>query len=818
MRRVDRPPEGHSDQGSIAVVAALAAAVALAAATAPTRHRPDANELGVRRSATGTHLATRSVAFTFEPGTGKLRVTTDKSESEKTTRDLALSLVVDGDARPLTISRFETRATHKDSFGAALSLDAGEDHYGAVFDLRVEQPTEALIVALSVRPRAPPMQKHTFALRVDVPTGGKPAFASGTGEISDLSTVNGPMAVVDDEPRPIGVTSLAGPLELTLAADDGATPTLSATSAPANVDAEQPGPTDLRIVIGAAGSRVWGALHHSIGEPTARVAGVVTGTRERAQVFGLDSKGAMRVRVLTEQGGRFDVEVPSSVTQWYAALDPARTSAPILFPPGTGYDLRLDVSPGGELRVKVTDADTGLPLTARLVVHGVEGTLDPSFGPDYRASGAGPIIDALRGEVATPLPAGKYRVAATKGIEWSVDARTIEIVGGHSVAVDLTPRHVLKTPGVVGCDLHVHARPSFDTPVSPEDRVLSLVAAGVDFAIPSEHNLVGDYAPMLDALGLSKELAWIPGVEVTTYSPRLGHFGIFPFLPGPVPPFRHSSIGAVFNAAHRGDPSRVLQVNHPRLTTGIGYFELVGFEPNKAPPARMRTDFDTLEVYNGYDAPRPDRIDLVLRDWYALLNMGYRYAATGSSDSHRIQYQWAGYPRTLVDVGEAAAGETGLSIDGAAIVAAVKKGHSIITTGPVIELDAEGAHPGDELATAHEPIKVHVVVRAAPWVDVSSLEIVVGGRTVSTDDIASRPLTLGPEAGTPEEAAARTLRYDATLDVPVGPATTWLIVIARGERAMDDILPFMPVPPLAFTNPVWILRPGSPWPMPPRRR
>ena len=30
-------------------------------------------------------------------------------------------------------------------------------------------------------------------------------------------------------------------------------------------------------------------------------------------------------------------------------------------------------------------------------------------------------------------------------------------------------------PGVLGCDLHVHARPSFDAPVTAEDRVLSLV-------------------------------------------------------------------------------------------------------------------------------------------------------------------------------------------------------------------------------------------------------------------------------------------------------------------------------------------------------
>ncbi len=142
----------------------------------------------------------------------------------------------------------------------------------------------------------------------------------------------------------------------------------------------------------------------------------------------------------------------------------------------------------------IVDADSHAPLTARLLVHGISGTVDPSFGPDYRSSGAGPVIDALRGEVMTPLPSGHYRVAATKGIEWSVDAKTIDIAPGRTTDVELAPRHVVPTPGVLGCDLHVHARPSFDSPVAAEDRVLSLVAAGIDFAVPTEHNLVGDYS------------------------------------------------------------------------------------------------------------------------------------------------------------------------------------------------------------------------------------------------------------------------------------------------------------------------------------
>ena len=74
----------------------------------------------------------------------------------------------------------------------------------------------------------------------------------------------------------------------------------------------------------------------------------------------------------------------------------------------------LDVSPGGDLHVTIVDADTRKPLTARLLVHGIDGTVDPSFGPDYRASGAGPVIDALRGDVIDaaalrPLPRRRHQ-------------------------------------------------------------------------------------------------------------------------------------------------------------------------------------------------------------------------------------------------------------------------------------------------------------------------------------------------------------------------------------------------------------------------
>ena len=243
---------------------------------------------------------------------------------------------------------------------------------------------------------------------------------------------------------------------------------------------------------------------------------------------------------------------------------------------------------------------------------------------------------------------------------------------------------------------------------------------------------------------------------------------------------------------------------------------IIGFDP-KAPRAhvRSRVDFDGIEVYNGYESEQPERVDRVLQDYWGLLNYGWRYTATGSSDSHRIQFQWAGYPRTMVTVDPHATGNDDGKVDPLVVVANIKKGHATVTSGPIIEFELAGTGPGDEALTTDDPLHGHLRVRAAPWVDVSRIEVVVGGRVVQGFEVASRPTQLGPEAGTLEEAQARTVRFDRDIDVTVGPANGWVQVIVRGERRLDDVLPFMPVPPLAFTNPVYVVRhPEPPPPFP----
>ncbi len=771
-------------------------------------------------------LSTRNAEFELHPAASQITL---RSRDGAVSRDVDLTLVVDGTPRPFALARGGPRP-EADVFRATMPIPIGDSTVDAQLELRVDFERDAL----SVRVTAPPgadTAGHEFALRAELASDSQVVFVPGVGTIADRATVSGGALLVDTEPHPIAVASTMGPVMVDALAEEGLPPgePMRVSAASPSLPPEGERLAELHFLVADSSLVVWRELAELAGESTAPVHGRVTGTGERAIVVGRDAQGDPQVRALVSEGGTFALDVPTSVVQWYAAIDPGRASGLAPFVPGTPRDLVLDVSPGGDLHVSILDDDTRKPLTARLLVRGIDGTVDPSFGPDYRASGAGPVIDSLRGEVTTPLPAGRYRVAATKGIEWSIDAKNVDITPGRVAQVELAPRHVVPTPGVLGCDLHVHARPSFDSPVAPEDRVLSLAAAGIDFAVPTEHNIVGDYSSAIETLNLGAEFLSVTGVEVTTYSKGFGHFGVFPFPPdSPVPPFRHTNMASIFRAVRTGDKDRYFQLNHPRLPKGIGYFGNIGFDPNgPRSHVRNRIDFDGIEVYNGYDIEKPERVDQVLRDYWALLDFGWRYAATGSSDSHRIQFHWAGYPRTMVTVDPGATlASDGKRVDPLSVVANIKKGHATVTSGPIIELVLAGAKPGDETLTTDDPIRGHLRVRAAPWIDVASVEIVVGQigggyRIVDSFDVPGRPMQIGPEAGTLAEAQERTIRFDHDLEIAVGPDNGWVQILVRGHRRMDDVLPFMPAPPLAFTNPVYVVRqpvPPPPYPGTPAAR
>lgn len=755
------------------------------------------------------------VRATIAPASGELVL---ESKDGRRTRRIVLSLMVDHVQRPLVASAHEVRQRGAEALVVDVPIDLGGDRVAATLEVSSDERTRSFKLVLRVALGARD-DTHELALRLDADTEGASAFAPHRGVVHAGADVSTESLLIDDGRATLAVFSAGRELVATGGDGEGA-PKAVAISTPRVRAEPEAAPRDealrghpaassrseLHVRLLGSGSAAYGPLFEALGTATARVHGRVLGDgASRAYVVGATEDGRAAVRARTEPDGRFDVMVPRDVVLWVALLETSQASAPVRFPAGTPWELRLDVAPGGELDVTVADGDTGAPLTARVVIRGIEGTPDPSFGPEFRASGAGPLMDVADGQVRTPLPRGHYRVLATKGIEYSVDSRDVVVESGKTTSLALAPRHVVRTPGLVGCDLHVHARPSFDSKVSPEDRVLSLVAAGVDFAVPSEHNIVGDYGPALEGRALSEPLAHVPGVEVTTSAPRFGHFNAFPYPLGPPPRYRRTNASLLFSSIHKQHPLAIVQVNHPRLSRHIGYFSALNYDPRQGPPpSRVAMGFDAIEVYNGYDAGERDRVERILADYFALLDQGRRYVATGSSDSHRILYQWAGYPRTYARVADGHDGSPARAADVTAVVTALRAGRALVTSGPIVELSIGEARPGDSHPRGTGALVAHVRVRAAPWIDVSSFQILAGSHVVADREIASRPSVVGPVDTRPEELDASVTRFEGDVAIEVPEGALWVSLVVKGERRLDDVIPFMPIQPLAFTNPIWL--------------
>jgi hypothetical protein len=443
----------------------------------------------------------------------------------------------------------------------------------------------------------------------------------------------------------------------------------------------------------------------------------------------------------------------------------------------------------GRLRWRVSD-ESGSALPHKLEVEGESPTPTPDWGEDTEG-GAAKNYAYVRGGGERPLPPGSYMVRAQRGFEYSAESQRVTIVEGQTATWSTTLSRVVATPGYLSADLHVHALPSFDAPILLEDRVLSLAGVGVEVAVATDHNAVTDYRPAIAKLQLERHLASIVGDEVTTEEPEVGHFNVFP-LPHPRPPlrWRAATVPQLFDAARSASPDGVLQVNHPRMGS-IGYFDILHLDRGdvrgwaERHPA-IATRFDAIEVFSGDHYARISAVREVLEDWYALLNAGLRYTATGNSDSHKIAYQDAGMPRNWVAMRQ----DEPAQLDEAAFTRAVNDGRVIVSSGPFVTLHAGDVGIGGRVAPGRHGLRVHV--DAPKWIDVSQVDLVVRGQVVQRWKVPA----LAAEAAVPHPRLSQI--HDLEL-----AAGDWVVAVVTGKRRMAGYYRAR-AQPFAFTNPIFV--------------
>lgn len=461
-------------------------------------------------------------------------------------------------------------------------------------------------------------------------------------------------------------------------------------------------------------------------------------------------------------------------------------------------------------------------MALRLTFIGLEETPNPNFyasgfNADF-GTGKNPNIQTAnylnfagtRSDLREVLIApGRYRVLASRGMEYGVTEKLLELRSGDNLPfVVRPPERELSSDNLLAADFHVHSAPSFDSYIGFDERLRGFVAQGGDVLVATEHNVLIDYTRDLVRAGLKGVVHVLSGIELTgmartaTTPYTHGHLNVFPVSASPeqfaggLPAHEGKRLRELYASFKDSKSGRLFQLNHPRsidpnsTDQDTNYFDHLNsgqsYNPQQplsadehqslteqAPVTLIRDlDFDVLEVANG---PYFENYQRVRTDWFSLLNQGERIVATANSDSHGNNYLVA-IPQTYVQLANYKERQ---------FMQAVKQGHMFGTTGPLLEVslrnEQERATMGGTVSG--NTVTLEVLARAASWVPIDTVTVFVNG-AVATE----QAITNGERLSIALQAEA-----DSYVVVEVrGSASELYSVLAPGFESF------------AFSNPIYI--------------
>ncbi|MFT7465538.1 MAG: hypothetical protein ACI9EF_003907 [Pseudohongiellaceae bacterium] len=442
----------------------------------------------------------------------------------------------------------------------------------------------------------------------------------------------------------------------------------------------------------------------------------------------------------------------------------------------------------GRLRLHVSEAQTGQPLPCKLLFFQHGRPYDLQLSSSATTAVRGHTLYTLAGEVTVDLPAGAYEVLAGRGSEYSLARGQVQILEGRDTELKLTIQRCVDTRGFVSGDMHLHTLThSGHGDSNMEERVISCLGEGLEWAVATDHNHVTDYAPLTESYNAQGWMSTSSGNEVST---SFGHFNAYP-LDSSSAPVELDPSDAVrqFRLIRAGQEAVVVQINHPR-EGGIDYFTLKGLDEHLAQSSdpQWSWDFDALEVLNGNSAngwfARGRNPISVKQDWFNMLNSGRRITAVGNSDSHTVESMLAGVPRNYI----ASPVDDPALIDEQLLAENIRLGRVSVSAGLFVQLWVDGMQCRNDKTLQGDTVEVRIRVQGPEWVDCDKVTLVGNGEVLRTFEVSGSPPS-----------------FDETFTVQLS-RDTWLIAIADGSQPMAPMIHDAPDPvlPLAFTNPVWV--------------
>ncbi len=566
-----------------------------------------------------------------------------------------------------------------------------------------------------------------------------------------------------------------------------------------------------RLVIGGPGlDGVQAATARVLGEAQRTITGAVS--RGGAPVAGIhvhavDSAGtAYHTRATTDATGAFSLHVPVGASVRLDAVSPGEPIARLEVGTGTG-PAQLALAPLGQIRVVATENGAKVPVRVQ-VVPGAGQTLADvprRYGELPLPGGRLHVAFATSGEVALPVPPGTWEVIVSRGYEYELVREMVTVAANGLATVSAVLDRSVDTPGVQCGDFHIHTWRSEDSGDDALLKVSQALADGLELPVRSEHEYVADFSSEIAQLGAQSFAVGMGSVELTS-SQIWGHMGVFPLVPDPdainagapkwqtfptmetpEASFATLSPRAVFETVRARPEAPVIIINHPRGNTN--YFGYVGYDPATglaSSVADWDTEFTLVEVFNDASWQKNRQTDV--RDWFGLLRAGRKVFAVGSSDSHELFGTPVGYPRTCIRLGT----DDPRQLTPTLVRDRLAAGHSAVSGGVYVEARIGAAGPGETVTGAGNPMMVDVVVRAATWIDVDAIDVVVDGETVDT-------ISILPGDADPNDPA---VRWRGSLPVQARATGGFVVIAAYGDGKLE---PLHDRTPFGVTNPIFVV-------------
>ena len=438
----------------------------------------------------------------------------------------------------------------------------------------------------------------------------------------------------------------------------------------------------------------------------------------------------------------------------------------------TGMDRWVTVSqrrfrlPTGTLELQITDKPTADAVTARVSIQQVGGKFYAPPAALYRMLRSD-VHFYCTGAARFDVPVGRYAINVSRGAEYPVVRRQVEVVAAAETTVQVELQRWIdqRSRGWYSGESHIHANYGYGQWYNSPTTMLAQ-CAGEDLIVcnfmvaNSEADGVFDREYFRGAPDprSTKDtvLYWNEEFRSTIW----GHMTLLnlkqlvePIFTGfahTTHPHDHLTNADIADLTH--DQSGHVNYTHPAHNVKDPY--LSAYSAKALPIDVALGKVDSIDVMgSNHVATMPL--------WYRLLNCGFRIPASAGTDCflNRIRSRLPGQDRVYVQV------EGDFSYQ--RWIDQLRAGRTFVTNGPMFEFTVDGMPPGSSIELEH-PGEVRVRGRVVAQYPLERVEVVANGDVVAAHDVAAD-------------------RREATVDTMIQvPHSGWVALRAAGPPHPDQ--------------------------------